>query len=79
MRAGIDWVALALVALSFVLSRARSLSLTQRYMGMALCFAVLALARLRLGSAGLNGLFTLFAGLLALYYAGKGWGARRGL
>ena len=71
MRVGVDWFSLVLVVAAYFLVRVRSLSLRMRYTGLAVLFAVMALARLRLGTDGFNGVLTLVVAGLALYYASR--------
>jgi hypothetical protein len=69
LRVGVDWVSLVLVLAAYALSQVRTLSLRLRYGGMAIAFVGMALARLRLGVAGMNGVLTAMAAALAVFYA----------
>ncbi|HZH02762.1 MAG TPA: hypothetical protein VEY30_03190 [Myxococcaceae bacterium] len=69
MRLGVDWVSLGLVLAAYALSQVRTLSLRLRYGGMAVAFAIMAVARVRLGLAGVNGILTGIVAGLAAYYA----------
>jgi hypothetical protein len=65
---GIDWVAVAILAVAYVFSKVAPVSLAVKNVGFAIaCFAIVGL-RLRSGVAGNNLLFVGIAGALGVSY-----------
>ena len=66
---GIDWVAVAILVVAYVISQIRTVPLRARHWVFALACFIIAGWRLRMGAAGTNLIFVGIAVVLGVVYA----------
>ncbi|MBI3185930.1 MAG: hypothetical protein HYZ28_27660 [Myxococcales bacterium] len=69
MRVGIDWVSAGIFIGAFAFAQVRAIPIGIRYGVLAAACGAIAIYRLRIGASGVNMIFVVVAGALALYYA----------